>query len=362
MHQAFPLSRRRALQFGALTAGATLLGFSGGGVAIAGPVPPDADEAVGADGAPAGDTRFTRRFAAARETLNSAAMTSYNDWPVGSPASTIGVSWYTVPGTSPTVYLQVRSGDVATVMMYVASRFNAEVEYLVDDYSSAYSYRMNVNNPSVWSNHASGTAMDLNFNQHPNGVAVSRTFTSGQVSAIRKILDDCNGVMFWGGDYTGTVDAMHFEIDVPPGDSRLSSLAARIRGASTGSSLRSRANNRLVTAENAGTRPLIANRSSVGSWERYDVIPRGGNLVALRSHANNRYVCAESAGAAPLIANRSSIGVWETFALLRNGDGTVSLRSSANGRYVCAERVGASPLIANRTVIGSWEKFDLASV
>jgi hypothetical protein len=359
MHQAHSLSRRRALQFGAVTAGATLLGFSGAGaVANAGPVPPDADEAVGADGASAGDTRFARRFAAARETLDSAVMTSYNDWPVGSPASTIGVSWYAVPGTSPTVNLQVKSGDVATVMMYVARRFNAEVEPLVDDYSSAYAYRMNVNNPSVWSNHASGTAMDLNFDQHPNGVAVSRTFSSGQVSKIRSILDDCNGVMFWGGDYTGTVDAMHFEINVSPGDSRLTSLAARIRGGG-GSSLRSRANSRFVTAESAGTRPLIANRTAIGPWERFDVINRGGSSVALRAHANNRYVCAESAGAASLIANRTVIGPWETFTLLRNTDGTVSLRAAVNGKLVCAEGAGSLSLRPNRTVIGPWEKFDL---
>ena len=370
--KAFSLSRRRVIQLGAVTAGASLVGFSGltgvaaagpvrPGVAAAGPVPPDADEAVGADGAPAGDERFTRKFAAAQKSLSSAAMTSYNDWPVGTPASAIGVSWYTVPGTSPTVYLQVKSGDVATVMMYVASRFNSEVEHLIDDYSGAYDYRKNVNNPSVWSNHASGTAMDLNYNQHPNGASVSSSFSTREVTAIRNILDDCNGVIFWGGDYRGTVDAMHFEINVSPGDPALSALAARIRGGSGGSTLRSQANNRLVTAENAGTVPLIARAAAAGSWERFEVVPRGGNLVALRSYANNRYVCADSAGAAPLIANRTSIGVWETYTLIRNGDSTVSLRSSANGRYVCAERAGAKPLIANRTVIGPWEKFDLVT-
>ncbi len=359
-NNAFSLSRRRVMQLGAVTAGATLLGMGGlTGVAAAGPIRPDADEAVGADGAPAGDERFTRKFAAAQKSLSSAVMTSYNDWPVGTPASAIGVSWYTVPGTSPTVYLQVKSGDVATVMMYVASRFNSEVEHLIDDYSGAYDYRKNVNNPSVWSNHASGTAMDLNYDQHPNGASVASTFSTRQVAAIRGILADCDGVIYWGGDYRGTVDAMHFEINVSPGDPKLSSLAARIRGDSGSSSLRSMVNNRLVTAENAGVDPLIANRTAAGLWERFEVIPRGGSLIALRSRANNRYVCAESAGSASLIANRTSIGTWETFTLVRNGDGTVSLRAAVNGRYVCAERGGALPLIANRTAIGPWEKFDL---
>jgi hypothetical protein len=70
-------------------------------------------------------------------------------------------------------------------------------------------------------------------------------------------------------------------------------------------------------------------------------------------------VTAESAGAKPLIANRSAIGAWEKFRLITNTDGTVSLQSNANGRYVTAENAGAQPLIANRTAIGAWEKFTL---
>ena len=353
------ISRRRVMQLGTVAAGATLFAASGLGANAAAAVAVRGDE--GADGAPAADPRFSGKFATAQRSIGTDAVTSYNDWPIGSPASAIGVSWYTVPGTSPTVTLQVKSGDVATVMMYVASRFNAEVEHLIDAYCSAYDYRHNVNNPSVWSNHASGTAMDLNFDQHPNGVAVSRTFTSGQVAAIRNILAACNNVIYWGGDYSGTVDAMHFEIYVSPGDPRLSSLAARIRGNSGGSTLRAVANNRLVSADAGGADPLIANRTVAGNWEQFDVISQGGSQVALRSHANNRYVCAESAGAASLIANRTVVGPWETFSLIRNGDGTVSFRAAVNGRYVCAENAGARPLIANRTVIGPWEKFDLTS-
>ncbi|MGS0687133.1 M15 family metallopeptidase [Nakamurella sp. GG22] len=342
-------SRRRALQLGTLTAGAVALGV--GGVSHAAP-----SGDAGADGAPAEDPRFAGKFAQSLE-ANALSATSYNGWPVGSPASAIGVGSYPVPGTS--IRLQLKGGDVATVLTYVAGRFNAEVEKLISYQSGGYSYRMNVNNPSVWSNHASGTAMDLNWELHPNGAPVSRGFTSGEVAAIRRILADCNGVVYWGGDYRGTVDAMHFEIDVRPPDVKLSALAARIRGVKTGSTLRSRANNRLVCAETHGTLPLIANRTAVGPWERFEVINRGSGLVALRSYANNKYVCADSYGNKPLIANRGAIGPWETFTLIRNTDGTVSLRAGANGRLVCADSYGNRPLIANRTVIGPWEKFDL---
>ena len=124
-------------------------------------------------------------------------------------------------------------------------------------------------------------------------------------------------------------------------------------------SLRAHANGRYVTAENAGAQPLIANRTAIGPWERFDTIDAGGGYVALRAHADNNYVCAESGGATPLIANRTAVGSWETFLLMHNTDGSVSLRAIVNGRYVTAENAGASSLIANRTGVGPWEEFDL---
>ena len=63
----------------------------------------------------------------------------------------------------------------------------------------------------------------------------------------------------------------------------------------------------LVTAEGAGSRPLIANRTAADTWETFDVIDRGSGLVALRSHANNRYVCADAAGSQPLINDRRQV-------------------------------------------------------
>jgi hypothetical protein len=36
----------------------------------------------------------------------------------------------------------------------------------------------------------------------------------------------------------------------------------------------------------------------------------------LRAHANNQIVTADDAGADPLIANRSAIGQWEEFDLI----------------------------------------------
>jgi parallel beta-helix repeat protein len=126
-------------------------------------------------------------------------------------------------------------------------------------------------------------------------------------------------------------------------------------------SLRAGANGRYVTADAAGGRPLIANRTAVGLWERFDVVDAGGGYVALYSHADGRFVCADNGGALPLIANRTGIGRWEKFKIINNPDGSISLQAAANGRYVTAEAAGNQPLIANRTAIGAWEKFSRSS-
>ncbi|GIF49341.1 hypothetical protein DFJ67_2164 [Asanoa ferruginea] len=116
-------------------------------------------------------------------------------------------------------------------------------------------------------------------------------------------------------------------------------------------------NDRFVTAESAGAKPLIANRQLDGLWENFQIINLGNGNIAVKSVVNGKYVCAESAGRLSLVANRTAVGPWETFKVVRNIDGTISLQAKANNRYVTAESAGKKPLIANRTAIGPWEKF-----
>ncbi|HEY0808152.1 MAG TPA: GDSL-type esterase/lipase family protein, partial [Pseudonocardiaceae bacterium] len=81
----------------------------------------------------------------------------------------------------------------------------------------------------------------------------------------------------------------------------------------------------------------------------------GTPVISLRAHANNMIVTADNAGASPLIANRTAIGTWEQFDELDQGNGNIALRAHANGNIVSADNAGASPLIANRTAVGPWE-------
>ena len=125
-------------------------------------------------------------------------------------------------------------------------------------------------------------------------------------------------------------------------------------------SLRAHSDGDYVTAENAGASPLIANRAAIGQWETFDLISNSDGSVSFRAHANRDIVTADNAGASPLIANRTAIGPWEEFDIVRDTV-TVSFRAHANGDIVTADNAGASPLIANRTAIGPWETFDLIS-
>lgn len=113
------------------------------------------------------------------------------------------------PGTKVIPVPGVRKGDVATVLHYVGSEFNNKVERLKNPGCWGYAYRK-VFGFLVLSNHASGTAIDLNAPQHPQ--FRKGTFSASQVREIRKILKFCDGVVRWGGDYTLRKDEMHFEI------------------------------------------------------------------------------------------------------------------------------------------------------
>src|SRR6476661_1168439 len=156
------------------------------------------------------------------------AATSQNGWSAGSssvvPLSTLSVGAATFPAG-------VRRGDVHVVLGYVARRFDREVEALVKGWCWGHSYRA-ISGSTTLSNHSSGTAIDLNAPRHPLGR--SGTFTATQRSHIRSILDACNGVVRWGGDYSGRKDEMHFEINVRPGDARLAALAKRLGGGGGG--------------------------------------------------------------------------------------------------------------------------------
>jgi hypothetical protein len=87
---------------------------------------------------------------------------------------------------------------------------------------------------------------------------------------------------------------------------------------------------------------------------------RSTSVVSFRTHANGKYVDAPN-NTTSLIADATSIGTAETFDMFTDTDGTIGLRAHSDNNWVTAENAGSAPLIANRTAVGQWEEFDLVT-
>lgn len=119
------------------------------------------------------------------------------------------VKTYKIPGTTRT--FDLRADACGYVLADFARRFNQEVEELVPSFDDwGYSLRKIVGS-AKYSNHASGTALDLNSITHAYGE--EGTFSQTELTVLRRLLNYYDGVIRWGGDYTYTKDEMHFEID-----------------------------------------------------------------------------------------------------------------------------------------------------
>lgn len=111
--------------------------------------------------------------------------------------------------TFPWITGKVRAGDVYIVFNYLCTRFNAEVERINKSWSWGYDPRP-IRGSTELSNHASGTAVDLNAPAH--GLGKTGTFSAKQTVAIRQILADLDNTIRWGGNFNGRKDEMHFGV------------------------------------------------------------------------------------------------------------------------------------------------------
>ena len=111
---------------------------------------------------------------------------SQNGWPASPDPKTIGIKSYLVPNTQ----LKLRVAEkVAPILINFAAEFNELVEKLegkqLDDWG--YAYRQVRGSTDLLSNHASGTAIDLNATKHPLGA--KDTFQPKQVDALLELCD-----------------------------------------------------------------------------------------------------------------------------------------------------------------------------
>lgn len=137
--------------------------------------------------------------------------TSQNGWPALASNSPYLWTWTLADGTR----LRLRGGCAGFCLVHLASRFDRRVEALkepvLDDWG--YAFRPVRGYVTTLSNHASGTAEDLNSTDH--GLGAEHTFTPKEVDTIHHLLAAYEGCIRWGGDYEGRKDPMHFEINKP---------------------------------------------------------------------------------------------------------------------------------------------------
>lgn len=115
--------------------------------------------------------------------------------------------------TIPVIIGKVRAGDVAIVFADLIEEL-AKIVGLNDRKDDwGWNVRPIRGQVNGYSNHASGTAIDLDATEHPRGV--QGTWTSSDKAKVHKLLDRYDGVIRWGEDYNpnlSKVDGMHFEV------------------------------------------------------------------------------------------------------------------------------------------------------
>lgn len=141
-----------------------------------------------------------------------ATLKSQNGWAVLDASSTLLFPWKVPVESGNNLTILLRRGPAGFLLCHYAMWHSDKIEPISgegDDFG--YAHRQ-IAGSTQWSNHASGTAADLNASAHPSG---THTFSDSQVSQIHTrlaIYEDC---IRWGGDYISSVDQMHFELNKP---------------------------------------------------------------------------------------------------------------------------------------------------
>ena len=116
----------------------------------------------------------------------------------------------------------ILAGPVWVIFAAFLRRYAAEVEPIGK--SSGCYNRRKIAGSSKWSNHASATAVDINWNRHPVGGKYTG-YTADQIVAVDDLLEDFP-VLRWGGP--AFRDPMHFEIRPGVTHAQVEKLATKL--------------------------------------------------------------------------------------------------------------------------------------
>jgi hypothetical protein len=141
---------------------------------------------------------------------------SQNGWTASKDPAAINIKPFLVKGTNIKLRCEASAG---VILAAFAAEFNDKVEKLegetYDDW--AYAYRPVRGQTTGLSNHASGTAVDLNSIKHPLGR--KNTFTGAQEIILKDLVKKYG--LRWGGSYKSRPDEMHYEVIETPAQVKL---------------------------------------------------------------------------------------------------------------------------------------------
>lgn len=141
---------------------------------------------------------------------------SQNGWVASKDPAAIDIKQFAVAGTD--IKLRCAAGCGAILAAF-AAEFHKDIEPIdngtLDDWG--YAYRPVRGQTTGLSNHASGTAIDINASKHPLGK--KNTFTGVQEIKLQALVKKYG--LRWGGNYKSRSDEMHFEVIETPAQVKL---------------------------------------------------------------------------------------------------------------------------------------------
>ena len=115
-----------------------------------------------------------------------------------------------IPGTN--IVIPLQAGIASRVLKAFAADFHAHVESLNNARGGTDEGGWTPTNSVATSNHLSGTAMDLNWSDHPFRVSYAG-FDEAKIKRMRELLAFYEGLVFWGQDWTSPKDPMHVQLN-----------------------------------------------------------------------------------------------------------------------------------------------------
>ena len=155
---------------------------------------------------------------------------SQNGWPASADRAVINIQTISVPVRAGTLKIPLRA-EAAPALVAMLQWWDANIEPITLGSGLGtwgYAYRTIRGYTTTLSNHASGTAIDINAPKHPLGAR--GTVQADKVAAMRAKAAELG--LRWGGDYKSRADEMHFEVISPPSALVTSYSEAKASGSS----------------------------------------------------------------------------------------------------------------------------------